>query len=128
MVRQDRCFYHSNRRAYRLGYCDACYGEIKRVKDQCRAAQKLGLVSDLTHEQWMQTLQYFKWRCAYCMKKDFQLIEHFIPLKLGGGTTISNCVPACIACNARKRDAHPDTIASPSLESVRGFLQAQISL
>lgn len=49
-------------------------------------------------------------RCAYCKScVDFSLVEfdHFIPVKLGGKTEVSNMLPACKTCNRSKRDKMP---------------------
>lgn len=63
---------------------------IKSRKSNCKA--------DLTIEQWTQTLEYFNHACAYC-GGTYEIIEHYIPVSRGGGTTASNCVPACDRCN-----------------------------
>lgn len=49
-------------------------------------------------------------KCAYCkVPVDFSIIEfdHFIPVKLGGKTEVSNMLPACKLCNRSKRDKQP---------------------
>jgi len=54
-------------------------------------------------EQWLQTLKYFKNRCAYCGKKSKKLVhEHVIPLQRGGWHTRENVIPACQKCNLLK--------------------------
>lgn len=50
-------------------------------------------------------------RCAYCKTPvEFSVVEfdHFIPVKLGGKTEISNMLPACKTCNRSKRDKMPE--------------------
>ena len=72
-----------------------------------RRAEKFGLPATLTMEEWQSTTEYFEGRCAYCQEKPWQVLEHFIPIALGGGTTVDNCVPACRSCNNAKRELHP---------------------
>jgi 5-methylcytosine-specific restriction endonuclease McrA len=48
--------------------------------------------------------------CHYCGNKvapgDLTM-DHIVPLVRGGRSTRGNCVPACKACNTRKRDLLP---------------------
>jgi 5-methylcytosine-specific restriction endonuclease McrA len=64
-------------------------------------------LSDPTLRQWQSALDFFEEKCAYCSSPS-QVLEHYLPLSLGGGTTIANCLPSCKRCNLRKRDKHPD--------------------
>jgi 5-methylcytosine-specific restriction endonuclease McrA len=72
-----------------------------------RRAEKLGLPATLTMEEWEEATEHFEGMCAYCQEKPWQVLEHFIPLGLGGGTTSDNCVPACRSCNNAKGSYHP---------------------
>lgn len=63
---------------------------------------RLGHEATLTMKQWQNTLDDFNLRCAYCLSNPYTLIEHFIPVSMGGGTTVKNCVPACHLCNTHK--------------------------
>ena len=57
----------------------------------------------LTLDQWLQTLKYFRNRCAYCGKNSNKLVhEHVIPLERGGWHTRENVIPACTSCNLLK--------------------------
>ena len=89
--------------------------EKLKVQAQNKRAIQHGVDAILTVEQWIQTLNHFQWQCAYCMKA-YEVLEHFIPLPLQGGTSVFNCLPACLRCNSRKGDAHPSTLdwISPS--------------
>lgn len=54
--------------------------------------------------------------CQYCSKKpgsEELTIDHVLPRSRGGATTWSNCVVACIDCNARKADRTPDEARMP---------------
>lgn len=64
-----------------------------------RAKQK-GARHDLTMEQWQETLEYFDRKCAYC-SGEYQVMDHYLPVYIAG-TTVSNCVPACLHCNINK--------------------------
>lgn len=84
----------------------------ERVRSQCIRAKKANLPATLTLVQWLHTLDYFGECCAYCQEKPGVVIEHFIPLSFGGGTTVGNCVPSCYACNSKKGDNHPDMVTT----------------
>ena len=49
----------------------------------------------LTIEVWIQILDHFNWKCAYCLEKQYVQMDHFMPRSLKGLTTIDNCVPSC---------------------------------
>lgn len=111
------------------GLCWDCSSMETNIRQQNAIARKTGLVCDLTLTQWLKTIAYFKKRCAYCGEYTKSIfIEHFIPVKRGGGTTASNCVPACTKCNTRKGNLLPDQIKHiprERLEKVRVFLEKQ---
>lgn len=94
--------------------------ESLNIAKHNRRARKLGFISDLTKEQWSYALTYFDYKCAYC-GEDLKLgqkmaKDHFIPEKMGGGTTASNIVPACHSakgsllpgCNTKKSSTTPE--------------------
>lgn len=88
--------------------------EASRLDIQKKRAIKLGLPATLTLDEWIATLDYFNWTCAYCQGK-YTVIEHFTPLAHGKGTIKENCVPACHACNSLKGTYHPSQITDPTL-------------
>lgn len=101
------------------GICRECYPSnhhrIAELSIQRTRAIKHGLPATLTLRQWHETLNDFHGLCAYCQKYDARLksgvlIEHFIPIKLGGGTTRENCIPGCYTCNSKKRNVHPQDV------------------
>lgn len=56
-----------------------------------------------TEEAWQARIRQYEGRCAYCGRDDRPLVrEHVQPLIAGGSNHISNIVPACQPCNARK--------------------------
>jgi 5-methylcytosine-specific restriction endonuclease McrA len=49
--------------------------------------------------------------CQYCGMQpgvDVLTIDHIIPRSQGGESTWTNCVAACVSCNARKADRTPE--------------------
>lgn len=75
--------------------------EMKRITTARSLARTRGEQCDLSPEEWLSTLSYFDYRCAYC-GGSYALIEHFIPLGFGVGTVAKNCVPACQSCQGLK--------------------------
>jgi hypothetical protein len=91
--------------------CVACekkhQHEIQRLRAQLRRAKKANVPASLTLAEWLATLKNFNWKCAYCQTGKYQVLEHYVPISRGGGTTAENCVPACFKCNSEKSDEDP---------------------
>lgn len=106
-------------------YCASCapqrISEEVRVSQQNWRTAQEGLVSDLTVTQWLATLEHFQRMCAYCQAVPFTDLEHVIPVTAGGGTTWTNCVPACSQCNHRKRH---NNIPRETMERVGAYLMS----
>lgn len=88
-------------------YCSEwCHNAFHRAKRQVYTQNKRtsakGYHSTLKLSEFLATLRYFHGRCAYCQKIRYENIDHFIPVKAGGGTTQQNCLPCCRDCNTRK--------------------------
>ena len=48
-------------------------------------------------------------QCQYCGSADCKMtIDHIIPRKYNGPDSWENLVTACVSCNARKGDGHPE--------------------
>lgn len=108
-----------------LKVCLGCACEWKRIEVQCKIAHRAGLPADLTLAEWTRAVRFFNGKCAYCKAQDFLLIEHFIPVSCGGGTTAKNIIPACVTCNTRKRNLLPEQvkrIPKEAIERVREYL------
>jgi 5-methylcytosine-specific restriction endonuclease McrA len=88
--------------------CNDCQTQRSEVLPQNTRARKMGLSADLHYTEWSKTLSHFNHRCAYC-GGDYEVIEHFTPLSLGGGTSARNCVPACGRCNLSKSNMNGRT-------------------
>jgi len=93
------------------------------VHGQNQRAKQAGARHDLTVEQWLETLEYFNYKCAYCSKNDYEFIEHYLPVQTTG-TTVSNCVPACANCNALK-DAKNHKLTLYQIERVLAFIESK---
>ena len=106
-------------------------GESRKLQINLSLAQTYGLPATLTFQQWMATLDYFDWTCAYCQEQPYEVMEHFIPISMRdsyhpyatiiGGTTVKNCLPACYDCNGLKRNNRPDYIWKVSDGVERGM-------
>lgn len=98
-------------------HCEQCRSlyanENARLKRHIKRAKDVGLPATLTVEEWIQTIKDFNRVCAYCQENAYLVMDHFVPICHSGGTTVSNCVPACDSCNSSKGNAHPDWLASP---------------
>ena len=91
-------------------FCARCslFDEIiKRVDTHLERARKADLPATLTLHEWFAALTYFNRSCAYC-GRPYEVMEHYVPIQCGGGTTVTNIVPACLSCNSRKRDLPPE--------------------
>lgn len=99
--------------------------EVDRWRGARRTTERLGLETSLSFPQWVKSIKHFRGLCAYCQEKPFNVMEHFIPTLLGGGTTMTNCVPACQSCNTIKKNHHPDNcpLAKHTICRVRQYLQ-----
>lgn len=99
-------------------FCPSCASddvtrENRRVQSQLTRARLAGVEASLTVLEWLNAIKHFGGMCAYCGKEPFDVLEHYIPISHGGGTTADNCVPACYSCNSTKNNRHPDQIRFP---------------
>lgn len=89
-----------------LAGSEECYmliiREIDRVKSQMAKAHTFHLEATLTLLEWLEALEYFHWKCAYCEVTPFQVMSHIVPYP-HGGTTVDNCLPACYSCIRQNR-------------------------
>jgi len=127
-VCERRCSPHFNYHPYFCSFCrtDERSKESTRVQAHLERAKTLGVPATLTVRQWLATLDYFSWKCAYCLAS-FNGLEHYLPIGLGGGTTADNCLPYCRSCNTRKGDKHPDDFLSlfpaENMVRIRSYLE-----
>lgn len=105
----------------KIYYCPVCLEDkpliyaAQQVKHNIHRAEKVGASATLTVQQWLSTLNDFSWQCAYCQSRPYRLLEHFIPINLGGGTTPDNVLPACSSCNSVKSFYHPEDLGPKEL-------------
>lgn len=125
-------FYEGYMLPYYVGMCKMCQklyqheGAANLPLHRGRA-RDLGLPATLTLAEWIINRHHFNDLCAYCQQRPGNVVEHFIPLTLGGGTVASNVVPCCGSCNRKKRNTHPDkikTIPRVDIERVREYLNS----
>lgn len=103
--------------------------ETRKVRYHNSRAKKANLPATLTLDQWAEALEYFQWKCAYCQKNEYTILEHYIPLGHGKGTTVDNCVPACGSCNNIKQSWNPNATYGPDMERMKeGFARVQAYL
>lgn len=97
-----------------------------RVKANLTRPHLADLPATLTFDEWTRTVADFSGACAYCGTAPAEVLEHFVPLSWGGGTTPGNCLPACIACDDRKSGKRPDrlgpTFSAERIEQLRAYL------
>ena len=79
--------------------------ELDRIESQEFRARNLHAHISLTLAEWLETLEYFYWHCAYCQEKPFQILSYHFPL-LEGGMTAQNCLPACYHCRHSQRNVN----------------------
>ncbi len=93
--------------------------ELDRIESQGFRARTQHAEVTLTLVEWIEALDYFHWRCAYCQEKPFQIMSYHLPL-LKGGMTALNCLPACYHCRHSRKEVN---------ERIQGyFMQVQASM
>ena len=71
-----------------------------------RRALELGNGGSYTKSQWLDTLEYFDYKCAYtgeCIKHSCH-VEHIVPISKGGTSYIWNLVPSTASANLSKQN------------------------
>jgi 5-methylcytosine-specific restriction endonuclease McrA len=94
----------------------------QRLRNINEAAKRADARHDLTMEQWLETLEFFDYKCAYC-GGDYEVIEHYLSIRKAG-TTVSNCVPACFSCNVMK-DKYGHDLSFYQNEKVIRFIESK---
>lgn len=67
-----------------------------------RRARKFQNGGSHTLQEWREKVTEYGNRCAYCRLEKPLERDHVVPLTRGGSDDITNIVPACRTCNARK--------------------------
>jgi 5-methylcytosine-specific restriction endonuclease McrA len=93
-------------------------------------ARMAGTPATLTVPEWLATIEHFEKKCAYCRQRPYEVLEHFIPITQGGGTTADNCVPACTSCNGRKSgrpvNEFVGSFPAENIDYIRRYLRDEI--
>jgi len=77
----------------------------KRIEHHNAVAKRKGAPGKYTREEWLQLLEAYRYRCAYCNRRITRKsasADHIVPLSRGGTNWIANIVPSCLSCNQRK--------------------------
>ena len=94
--------------AERIRMCERLYSqehpEVHRNANRKRRALKLDAEGNFTDEEFQLLCEAFENKCIYCHKEEELPLaaEHMTPLSRGGSNDISNIVPSCASCNAKK--------------------------
>ena len=107
-----RAYNETHREQIRAGVRDwfRRHPHVTRLAANKRRAAWAKVEDTLTPEQLEETLEYFNYRCGYCLidlrtlPKFFRTFDHLVAIKLGGSNTQDNVIPCCKYCNSRKKD------------------------
>lgn len=103
--------------------------EAIRIGHNKARAKAVGLPATLTLEEWLDIIERFGGKCAYCEEQVFDTLDHLIPLSASGGTVADNCLPVCTTCNTYKGsssfDMSIDLPLEAKLEQVRTILRTR---
>ena len=76
--------------------------QVYRANELLKSTNRRLVENDLTALHWLDTVEQFNNTCAYCGNTHNLTMDHVIPVSLGGTTTKTNVIPACLSCNVRK--------------------------
>ena len=112
--------WYAKHRTKRLEYTRQWYQrnhDYKVARDNLRRAQQMkSPTNDFTKAQWQAMKAHYKHHCVYCGKLCQRLtMDHITPLARGGAHTVTNIVPACMACNQKKHAYKPLVPVQPLL-------------
>ncbi len=100
--------------------------ERNKVRNHLARARRAGTPATLTLDEWLITLKYFNYCCAYCQRLPYEVLDHMVSIAKGGGTTATNTVPACRSCNSTKDNHWKQGIfsgdADMAFKRVRAYL------
>lgn len=120
--RADGIEYHRRKRLTDIDAVRAA-GRRNTAIRRAREAQNGGSISQ---EMWDALFGLFEFNsCLYCGEKDCNMVmDHFVPVRLGGRTEAGNLLPCCQICNASKRAKHPkDWLTESSYTAIVEFLE-----
>lgn len=88
-----------NRDAFRIIQARYHHGSPAHIRRRGYFSQ---VEKTLTESEWLEILECFDHRCAYCLKHHKLTMDHLIPVSKGGPHAEYNVVPACRSCNSKK--------------------------
>lgn len=82
----------------------AARGDEIRARGRISAQNRRIAMGDgvVTSEDWVQILDEYGHKCAYCDKGGPLEMDHIVPLARGGPHSPENIAPACSKCNRSK--------------------------
>jgi 5-methylcytosine-specific restriction endonuclease McrA len=80
----------------------ASHPEVRRAKDHGYRARKAAAGGSFTGKEWLELVATYAGLCGYCGRAARLEPEHRTPLSRGGDNSISNIIPSCRNCNAKK--------------------------
>lgn len=104
MCRQSAARRRDKINAYAREYYRRTWDKRRHEKRDAQARRQAHCADGtFTRAGWLQQLEVFGHRCAYCLRANVRLdMDHVAPLSRGGKHSIENIVPACGTCNKRK--------------------------
>lgn len=77
--------------------------ERHAAKEHRRRALKRGASAEpYTAKEWGSVVAFYGGRCAYGCGRQWEHVDHVVPLSRGGAHALHNIVPACAECNLSK--------------------------
>ena len=76
--------------------------DVVRAKREKHRALRMGAEGFFTAKLWQELVLVYEHACAYCGAIGPLEQDHCVPLHRGGSNWITNILPACRVCNARK--------------------------
>lgn len=81
---------------------DAAFREAQRAIRHERRTLLSCAGGEYTAEQWVALCTHYGDKCLRCGDPENLTVDHVKPVKLGGGSDISNLQPLCRSCNSWK--------------------------
>jgi len=109
---RERCLnYQAEWRAknpeYAKAWRETCVGRTSVQRGHIvRRDRERKLANTLTFDEWLEILEDYRYKCAYCGESfshsNLPTIDHIIPISRGGNNVKENVAPACRSCNSKK--------------------------
>jgi 5-methylcytosine-specific restriction endonuclease McrA len=84
-----------------------------------KMARSFGLKGTFTLEEWNDLLHHTGYKCLACGNDETLLvINHIIPMRLGGSNYIDNIQPLCKSCHSKKHGRIKDYRSPETLKNL----------